>query len=228
MKKAKYICIEGVDGTGKTTQIKLLKEYLENKGFSVIETKEPGTMRVPLTWELRQISLDNKNSDLIKGFAREFIFQSIRAIHLNNDIYPSLDKVDFIIQDRGILSGLAYGMGYGMSLETLCELSNISTTEKGQYHGINSYKDVYDHIVFFKTSQAASFLENAKNAKSEFETGDGIEAEGSEYLTKVLGNFKVAIELFKDKVIEINVEESEGKLKNKELILEEIVNKLKL
>lgn len=228
MRKAKYICIEGVDGTGKTTQIKLLKEYLESKGFSVIETKEPGTPRIPLTWELRQISLDNKNSDLIKGFAREFIFQSIRAIHLNNDIYPLLDKVDFIIQDRGILSGLAYGMGYGMELDTLCNLNNISTTEKGKLYGINSFKDVYDHIIFFKTSQAASFLENAKNAKSEFETGDGIEAEGAEYMNRVLINFKTAIELFDDKVIQITVEESEGKLKEKELILKEIISQLKI
>lgn len=226
MRKAKYICIEGIDGTGKSTQIQLLKSYLISNGFNVIETKEPGTSRVPLTLELRKISLDSDNSSLIKGFAREFIFQSIRAIHLNHDVYPLLNSVDFIIQDRGILSGLAYGMGYGMDLKTLVNLNNISTTETGKSYGINSIYDVYDHIIFFKTTQAELFLKNAKNAKQEFENGDGIEAEGVDYMNSVLVNFNEVMKLFPNKIIEINVEQSSGVLKSKESILEEVLKKL--
>lgn len=212
MKKAKYICIEGVEGVGKTSQILKLKESLESQGYKVILTKEPGTDRVPLTQQLRAIGLDANNSHIIKGLGREFIWQSIRAIHLNNDVYPNLSEVDFIIQDRGIASGLAYGMSFGMDEKDLEFLNNLSVRERGLEHGISHFGDLYDHVIFFKTDKAAAFLEKAKNAKQEFEAGDGIEAEGAEFMETVLSNFAVAFTKFKS-VHEINVEAAPGQFR---------------
>lgn len=226
-RKAKYICIEGIDGTGKSTQIKLLVNYLKRKGFSILKTKEPGTSRVPLTMKLRKLSLDSKNSSLIKGYAREYIFQSIRGIHLNNDVYPNLAEVDYIIQDRGILSGLAYGSAFGMDLSTLIKLNNIIISEKGHNYDINEIYDIYDYVIFFTTQQAASFLENAKNAKQEFKEGDGIEAEGSAFMGNVLANFYKVNSIFKEKLILINVEDGlSGKLRPKKDILKELIEKI--
>lgn len=226
-RKAKYICIEGLDGTGKSTQMDLLVNELLKKSKIVLQTKEPGTARIPLTMKLREISLDNENSKLLKGYAREFIFQSIRGIHLNHDVYPNLDKVDYIIQDRGILSGLAYGAAFDMSLETLIFLNNVIVSEKGHEYNINTIYDVYDNIVFFTTKQAESFLTNAINAKKEFETGDGIEAEGAIFMNKVLIQFNKVKDLFKDKLILINVEDGvSGLLRPKEEILKELLEKI--
>jgi dTMP kinase len=226
-RKAKYICIEGLDGTGKSTQMELLVKELEKKAKTVLQTKEPGTARVPLTMKLREISLDNDNSKLLKGYAREFIFQSIRGIHLNHDVYPNLDKVDYIIQDRGILSGLAYGSAFDMNLETLISLNNVIVSEKGHEYNVNTIYDVYDNIVFFTTKQAESFLTNAINAKKEFESGDGIEAEGALFMNKVLTQFNKVKDLFKDKLILINVEDGvSGLLRPKEEILKELLEKI--
>lgn len=224
MKKAKYICIEGVEGVGKTTQINLIKEALEAKGFTVIVTKEPGTSRVPLTQELRQIGLDKKNSDLVRGIAREYIWQAIRTIHLNHDVYPNLDQVDYILQDRGIPSGIAYGLGFNLPKADLLRLNNLSVTEGGAKQGITHFNQLYDHIIFFQTEAAANFLENAKNAKQEFKTGDGIEAEGSEFMESVLKYFSVALAEFPEAVVnKLNVEASPGVLKPKEEIRDEVL-----
>lgn len=220
--KAKYICIEGVEGVGKGTQTTLLIQELIKKGFTVINTKEPGTDRVPVTQQLRALSLDGQYSTLMKGFARELIFQSIRAIHLNHDVYPNLTAVDYIIQDRGIASGLAYGMAFGMDFSTLIQLNNISVLEKGREQGINSFFELYDNIIFFQTNQTAMFLEKAKNAKQEFKDGDGIEAEGAQFMDKVLINFAKILPLFK-KVTYINVQNESGAMRSIDEIFKDVL-----
>ena len=124
MNKARYICLEGIEGVGKTTQTDLLVKTLRDRGFSVLQTKEPGTPLVPLTMVLRGIMLDNQYDAQMTRPAREFISQAIRSIHLEQLIVPNLDKYDFIIQDRGVLSGYAYGTACGNSffaLQTLTE-----------------------------------------------------------------------------------------------------------
>ena len=113
MKKAKYICLEGTEGVGKTTQTRKLVDTLRARGYAVLETKEPGSPHSPLTMTLRGIMLDNQYDSQMTRPAREFISQAIRSIHLEQVIVPNLYKYDFIIQDRGILSGYAYGTACG-------------------------------------------------------------------------------------------------------------------
>jgi dTMP kinase len=156
MKKAIYICIEGVEGVGKTTQIQLLKEYLENKGDKVLVTKEPGTDRVPITMQLRSIVNDGKNEHLFKGLPRELILQAIRGTHLNSDVYPNMSHYDYIIQDRGIISGLAYGDAFGLSTELMMDLNNKIVSEQGVQFNINNSFDIYDHILFFNSEMLLS------------------------------------------------------------------------
>ena len=116
MRKARYLVLEGCEGVGKTTQVELLTRYLQSKNFSVLQTKEPGTPLSPLTMQLRAIMLDKQYDGELTIPARELISQAIRSIHLNSVIIPALDKYDFIVQDRGMLSGLAYGTACGNSL----------------------------------------------------------------------------------------------------------------
>ena len=116
---AKYILIEGTEGAGKGTQIEKLVKYLESKGHKVLSTKEPGTPHLPLTMEQRKIMLDDKYSSQMSLKGRELQSQSIRSNHLVKLIKPALDEYDFIIQDRGLVSGLAYGEACGNPLEFL-------------------------------------------------------------------------------------------------------------
>ncbi len=100
---ARYICFEGLEGTGKTTQCALLAEYLRSKGLRVLLTKEPGTPLAPITMDLRGLMLDKQYDEQLTPLARELISQSIRSIHMEKIIYPAIQVHDYIIQDRGLL-----------------------------------------------------------------------------------------------------------------------------
>lgn len=205
MKNTTYIVLEGSEGTGKSTQTKLLVQTLRDKGFSVLETKEPGTDHAPLTMTLRGIMLDAKYEDQMTKEAREMISQAIRSIHINKVIFPAIGQYDFIVQDRGILSGTAYGVACDNSLEYITYLSNQAIGEEGQKRGINIY-NLYDHVVIFK-GNIKKGLERAKSAKQEFQQGDAMENRGVSFLEKVNQNFNSQKSLFQ-KVSEI---ETEGK-----------------
>ena len=179
--KCQYFCFEGSEGVGKTTQTKKLAEYLRNKGYSVLETKEPGTDLLPLTMVLRKIMLDAQYDNQITTIAREFISQAIRSIHLEKLILPGLQQYDFIIQDRGILSGLAYGAACGNDIETLEYLTNIICADENPYM-------LYDKVIYLDGNINAG-LERALSSKQEFEAGDAIEARGGTFMEKVSGNF---------------------------------------
>lgn len=180
-KKATYICIEGSEGTGKTTQTKKLVEYLKNKGYSVLNTKEPGTDHLPLTMALRKIMLDAQYDSQITVIAREFISQAIRSIHIEKLILSGLEQYDFIIQDRGILSGLAYGAACGNDIEMLKYFANTVCIGENPY-------SIYDKVICL-TGDVNAGLKRAIASKQEFEAGDAMEARGDTFLMKVSDNF---------------------------------------
>lgn len=178
-RKAKYICFEGTEGSGKTTHCKKLAEYLRAKGFSVLESKEPGTPLAPLTMELRGIMLDAKYEPQMTVAAREFISQAIRSIHIEKVILPALEEYDYIIQDRGILSGFAYGHACGNGHLFLSQLAaEACSSAKCDWH------DLYDKVIYMKVDPTVGLL-SAQNAKKEFAAGDAIEAKGSEFMQRV-------------------------------------------
>ncbi len=174
---AKYICFEGLEGTGKTTQTALLGKTLTDLGYKVLATKEPGSMHAPITMVLRGIMLDQQYDDQLTPSARELISQSIRSIHLEKVIYPAMKEYDYIIQDRGILSGLAYGSACGNSPQVLEFLMNLAA---GKY---NPYS-IYDHVVYLK-GDVAKYLNIARSAKQEFSAGDAIELKGVGFMQDV-------------------------------------------
>lgn len=200
-RKAQYICIEGTEGVGKTTQTNKLIEHLKSSGHSVLETKEPGTPHVPLTQELRKFMLDNKHDQVMTIPAREYVSQSIRSIHLERLIAPALKQYDYIIQDRGILSGIAYGEACNNPIFMLKLFANYVVNKAGL--GC-FYKDLYDHVIILRGNPEAG-LSRAKSAKQEFETGDAMESRGNSFMHKVEANFKKYEKDFK-KVTVIHVE----------------------
>lgn len=203
MRKTTYIVIEGSEGTGKSTQTKILVQTLRDQGFSVLETKEPGTDHAPLTMKLRGIMLDAKYESELTKEAREMISQAIRSIHLNKVIFPALGKYDFIVQDRGILSGTAYGVACDNELSYITYLSDQAIGEEGKKLGLNIY-NLYDHVILFQ-GNIAQGLDRAKGAKQEFEAGDAMENRGLSFLEKVNKNFEDHSRLFKN-VSRIQVE----------------------
>ena len=125
MQKGVFITFEGADGCGKTTQIKLLDEYLKNKGYKTLVTREPGAKG--LGEKLREILL---NYDGEVSSTREwFLFLADRAQHVDCIIKPALENGTIVLCDRHIDSTVAYqGYGRGLNLEQIKKLNNIATS----------------------------------------------------------------------------------------------------
>ena len=109
MKKGLFITFEGIDGCGKTTQLNLLHDYLSDKGFDVIITREPGGNH-QLGKDIRNLLLHTKCE--VDSKAEMFLFLADRAQHISKFILPNLKEGKIVLCDRHTDSTLAY-QGYG-------------------------------------------------------------------------------------------------------------------
>lgn len=111
--KGKFITFEGSEGSGKSTQSKLLYQYLKRKGFKVICLREPGGTKV--SEKIRKILLDHKN-DSITPLSEMFLYMAARAQLVSEIIQPALKKGKIVICDRFLDSTIAY-QGYGLGID---------------------------------------------------------------------------------------------------------------
>lgn len=124
MKKGLFITFEGIDGCGKTTQIELLKESLEKKGYTVLLTREPGAKG--LGEKLRKILLNYDGE--VSSNCESFLFLADRAQHIDTIIKPAIDKGVIVLCDRHTDSTVAYqGYGRQLDLEQIYQLNKIAT-----------------------------------------------------------------------------------------------------
>lgn len=124
MKKGLFITFEGIDGCGKTTQIELLKESLEEKGYTVLLTREPGAKG--LGEKLREILLNYDGE--VSSNCESFLFLADRAQHIDTIIKPAIDKGVIVLCDRHTDSTVAYqGYGRQLDLEQIYQLNKIAT-----------------------------------------------------------------------------------------------------
>ncbi len=124
MSKGLFITFEGIDGCGKTTQIKLLKEYFEKQNKTVLLTREPGAKG--LGEKLREILL-NYNGE-VSSNCESFLFLADRAQHIDTIIKPAIERGEIVLCDRHTDSTIAYqGYGRGVDIEEITMLNNIAT-----------------------------------------------------------------------------------------------------
>ena len=124
MSKGLFITFEGGDGCGKTTQIKLLDEYLRAKGYETLLTREPGSKGLGI--KLREILLNYDGE--VSPTAESFLFLADRAQHVDCIIKPALENGVIVLCDRHTDSTVAYqGYGRGLDLEQIHNLNSIAT-----------------------------------------------------------------------------------------------------
>jgi dTMP kinase len=123
--KGIFISIEGIEGTGKSTQAILLSEYLKKKGFRVTKTEEPGGTRI--SQKIRELLL-SLNSGGMDPVTELLLYNAARAQHTTEIIIPALERGDIVISDRFSDSTVAY-QGYGrcLDLKLIDSLDIIST-----------------------------------------------------------------------------------------------------
>lgn len=120
-----FITFEGIEGCGKTTQIRLLKDYLEQRGYSVVATREPGGTQIGDS--MRTILLDSRNTH-IDNKTELLLYEASRAQHIKDVIRPALDKGHIVLCDRFTDATLAYqGHAQGISNDLIENLNQFAT-----------------------------------------------------------------------------------------------------
>ena len=120
-----FITFEGPEGSGKTTQIPLLRDFLRAAGYSVFATREPGGTAIGD--QIRAILLANRNTEMHPR-AEILLFQASRAQLVEQEIPPRLGRGEIVLCDRYADSTLAYqGYGHQVDLPTLRGIVEFAT-----------------------------------------------------------------------------------------------------
>ncbi|HHB76863.1 MAG TPA: dTMP kinase [Desulfobulbus sp.] len=114
MKKGLLIAFEGIDGTGKSTQVHLLADYLQAKGFEVVETREPTDG--PYGRKIRRLYLNRQSSTPQEELE---LFVQDRRQHVDEVIAPALAEGKIVLTDRYYFSTAAYQGAAGMEPEAI-------------------------------------------------------------------------------------------------------------
>ena len=172
-----FITFEGLDFCGKSTQVKLLIEYLEKKGNKVCLLREPGG--TPISEKIRDILLDKKNNEMCIE-SELLLFYASRAQLIKEKILPELAAGNIVISDRFHDSSTAYqGYGRGLSVEFIDKLNNFVVN--------NSFPD----ITFFIDLPITEIEKRKLNCRKE--DLDRIESSELEFWQKVrTGYHKIA------------------------------------
>ena len=194
MAKGIFITVEGIDGSGKTTQINFIKDYLECKGYDVLITREPGGTEI--SEKIRSIILDPKNTKM--GVITEMLlYASSRAQLVFEVIKPALDSGKIVVCDRFIDSSFAYqGYGRGINPDYITGVNNIAL------QGI-----LPDLTILLDISPEAAL--KRRLASSGF---DRIEQEDAEFHIKVYKGYKVLAESYPERIKAINAERNNGEI----------------
>lgn len=122
----KFITLEGLDGCGKTTQLRFIEEWLEKRGDKFASTFEPGGTEFGKT--IRRVLLDSRNSGLVPH-AELFLFAADRAQHVEEFIKPRLAKGEIVLSDRYTDATLAFqGYGREFDIEMCRRINRLATS----------------------------------------------------------------------------------------------------
>jgi len=120
-----FITFEGIEGCGKTTQIKRLAKRLQENGIRFISTLEPGGTRIGQ--DIRRLLLDSRNSHL-SPMAELILYAADRAQHVEEIIRPALEQGKWVICDRFFDATVAYqGAGRGLDMDLIMTLNSKVT-----------------------------------------------------------------------------------------------------
>lgn len=160
--KGLFIVMEGPDGSGKTTQINLLKEYLEEAGYECLITREPGG--TVIGEEVRQLILNPEHKEM-SPVTEMLLYAASRAQLVHEVIGPALEDGKIVISDRFVDSSIVY-QGIARNL-------GISTVSAVNAPGIGIYRP--DGIFFIDLSEAEGLRRKKEQKKLDRMEQEGID-----------------------------------------------------
>ncbi len=182
--KGFFISFEGIDGCGKSTQIKMLCSYLRDRNIEFLIVREPGG--TDISEQIRKILLHNHDHE-ISDRTEALLMTGSRAQLIDEKILPFLNQGKIVIADRFLDSTLAYqGGGRKLDINWLIDLNNFATN--------NTFPD----ITFFID------IEPEVGAKRSGSSKDRIESVGLEFQSRVRQSYIKLSTLFKDRYITLD------------------------
>lgn len=188
--KGKLITFEGCEGCGKSTQVRLLKEYLEKTNQPFIDTREPGGTAI--SEKIRSVILDKNNAEMVDE-CEALLYAASRCQLLKQKVLPALEEGKIVIIDRYFDSSFAYqayarGLGYDFVAR-----ANSFAIE-------NATPDL---TVFFDIDPYHAFIR-----KGGADTKDRLELAGIEFHSKVYEGYKSLIAKFPQRIVAVDANKS--------------------
>lgn len=167
-----FITFEGPDGSGKSTIIQKVYDYLIENNYDVIKTREPGGS--PIAEKIRNLILDIENTKM--GYRTEaLLYAASRAQHVEETILPALNENKIVLCDRFLISSLAYqGVGRDLGIENVRKINEFAIN--GVYP---------DFVLFFDVDPITTL-----KRKSSLDTADRLEKEGNNFHERVYNGYK--------------------------------------
>lgn len=163
MSKGLFITIEGPDGAGKSTQIIFVREFLEEKGYEVLLTREPGGTIIGE--KIRDLILDKDHQEM-SDVTEALLYAASRAQHVAELIIPAINGGKVVLCDRFVDSSIAYqGKGRGLGLESIRDINDFATI--GLKPDLTIFLDI-DPEIGLKRIKATKELDRLEQEKLDF------------------------------------------------------------
>ena len=205
--RGKFITFEGIDGSGKSTQLRMMASELRYRGFDVLTTLEPGG--TPLGRRLREAFLETEEN--VSPLAELLLFAADRAQHVNFLVKPAIEEGKIVISDRYADATFAYqGAGRGFDEKTVNQVIQLAT--EGLKPDLTLFFDISVENAILRTKSRDK--DEAIKNRMDKETADFYERVRDAYLRiaqREPKRFRVidangSIEEIKKKVLEIVTE----------------------
>jgi dTMP kinase len=168
----RFITFEGIEGVGKSTQLRLAADRLRRAGLEVVVTREPGG--TPLAEAIRRLVLERREES-VDGTSELLLMFASRSVHLANLIEPSLERGTWVLCDRFTDATEAYqGYGRGIPLEHIRALERIA--QRGRRPDLTLLLDAPVTVATARTAQRGG-------------PGDRIESEREEFFQRVRNGY---------------------------------------
>lgn len=184
--KGKFVTFEGGEGVGKTTQLALVRQYLEDNGVDAIFLREPGGNKI--SEKIRDIILDIDNSAMT-GTCEAMLYSAARAQLTEEVIKPALESGKLVICDRFIDSTFAYqGIARGLGADKVDALNRMACGDV-----------MPDLTIFLDLPPYLAFARKGGADKS-----DRLEQEGIEFHNKVYEGYVLAAKLYPQRIARVD------------------------
>ena len=188
--KGKFITFEGGEGVGKTTQLRMIKDYLTQRGVDAVFLREPGGNAI--SEKIRGIILDRANSAMT-GTCEAMLYSAARAQLCEEVIRPALEDGKLVVCDRFIDSTFAYqGVARGLGVDKIDTLNKLACGEI-----------MPDLTIFLDLEPTLAF-----QRKGGADVDDRLEQEGMDFHIKVYEGYKLACEKYGDRIVDIDCSSS--------------------